>query len=121
VPIYHPSIYERIERAKMGKAGVLTVADRLTRRSARTLARCEFSVGEIAIRQLIDEIDTSKLTKVQKVVLMEVRARMGPQPIDTSGAPGQPLAVSSCLGLEERIIRWPEVQIGNSGFNLNRS
>jgi hypothetical protein len=28
---------------------------------------------------------------------------------------------SVVLGLEKRIIRWPEVQIGNSGFNLNLS
>jgi hypothetical protein len=52
---------------------------------------------------------------------MEVRVRMGTQPIDTWGAPGQPSADSSCLGLEKRIMRWPEVQIGNSGFNLNLS
>ena len=45
----------------------------------------------------------------------------GTQPIDASGAPGQPLADSSCLGLEKRISRWPEVQIGNSGCNLNLS
>ena len=36
VPIYHPSTYGRIERAKMGKADVLTVADCLTRMTGRT-------------------------------------------------------------------------------------
>jgi DNA polymerase len=36
VPIYHPSTYGRIERAKMGKADVLTVADCLTRSTSRT-------------------------------------------------------------------------------------
>jgi DNA polymerase len=36
VPIYHPSTYGRIEREKMGKADVLTVADCLTRMTRRT-------------------------------------------------------------------------------------
>ena len=36
VPIYHPSTYGRIERAKMGKADVLKVADCLTRMTRRT-------------------------------------------------------------------------------------
>ena len=33
--------------------------------------------------------------------------------------PRQPLADSSCPSLEKRIIRWPQVQIGNSESNLN--
>ena len=36
VPIYHPSTYGRIERAEMGKADVLTVADCLSRMTRRT-------------------------------------------------------------------------------------
>ena len=70
-------------------------------------------------RQLIAEIDTSKLTR--RSSSWKYALGWGTQPIDTSSAPGQPLADSSCLGLEKRIIRWPEVQIGNSVFNLNLS
>ena len=36
VPIYHPSTFGRIERAEMGKADVLKVADCLTRMTPRT-------------------------------------------------------------------------------------